>query len=115
LKYHRQVAAMHMANDDEAEEGLIDEEPTTVRPEPTGPPPRTFLERSWALQHRIERRWESIGRGRIARVLRMARKPEADEFRQSAVIVLVGIAVIGGIGFFIYLLMSTLLKVMIPA
>ncbi|MCA1818666.1 MAG: protein translocase SEC61 complex subunit gamma [Thermoplasmatota archaeon] len=95
---------------EESEEELLDETETPVRrPELAGPPPRTFLERSWAVQRRIERRFESVSRGRIARVLRMARKPETDEFRQSAVIVLVGIAVIGGIGFFVYLLMSTLL------
>lgn len=104
------------AEDVEVDEALIDdeEEPQARRPEPVGPPPRTFLERSWALQHRIERRWESIGRGRIARVLRMARKPEPEEFRQSAVIVLVGIAIIGGLGFFIYLLMSSLLRAILP-
>jgi protein transport protein SEC61 subunit gamma and related proteins len=97
-----------MANE---EEDIFEEEVEAPRrAQPTGPPPKTFLERSWALQDRIERRWESIGRGRIARVLRMARKPESDEFRQSAFIVLVGIAVIGGIGFFIYLLMSALLR-----
>jgi protein translocase SEC61 complex gamma subunit len=39
----------------------------------------------------------------------MARKPEPEEFRQSAGIVLVGIAVIGGIGFLVYLLMDWLL------
>ena len=44
-------------------------------------------------------------------VLRMARKPEPEEFRQSATIVLVGIAVIGGLGFGAYLLMTWLLKV----
>lgn len=97
-----------MADDEDVDETLLDE-PEAPRHVETGPPPRTFLERSWAVQHRIERRWESLGRGRIARVLRMARKPEADEFRQSAMIVLVGIAVIGGIGFFVYLGMSALI------
>ncbi len=98
-----------MAEEDDVED-LLEDEPRPARPEPAGPPPRTFLERSWAVQHRIERRWESLSRGRIARVLRMARKPEPDEFRQSAMIVLVGIAVIGGIGFFVYLFMDLLLK-----
>jgi protein transport protein SEC61 subunit gamma and related proteins len=95
--------------DEEEIDEEIEETPQR-RPEPVGPPPRTFLEKAWAFQHRIERRMESVSRGRIARVLRMARKPEPDEFRQSAVIVLVGIAVIGGIGFFVYLLMTALVS-----
>lgn len=98
--------------DEREDEGLLEDEAEAPvrRSEPAGPPPRTFLERAWAVQHRIERRFESVGRGRIARVLRMARKPEPEEFRQSALIVLVGIAVIGGIGFSVYLVMTTLLR-----
>ena len=71
---------------------------------------RTFLQKAWDAQHGLERKWASLGSGRFARVLRMARKPEPDEFRQSAGIVLVGIGLIGGIGFVIYLLMKWLLK-----
>lgn len=69
-----------------------------------------FIDRAWESQRKIEAKWASLGSGRYARVLRMARKPEPEEFRQSATIVLVGIAVIGGIGFAIYLLLSWLLK-----
>ncbi len=69
---------------------------------------RTFLERSWAAQRKVEKKINSIGRGRYARVLRMARKPEPAEFKQTSSIVLVGIAVIGGIGFLIFLLMDWL-------
>src|ERR1043166_5921634 len=68
-----------------------------------------FMARAWAVQLALDRKWDSLGKGRIARVLRMARKPEPDEFRQSSVIVLVGIAVIGGIGFLTYLLMRSLI------
>jgi protein transport protein SEC61 subunit gamma-like protein len=69
-----------------------------------------FLDRAWEAQEKIEQKWNGIGSGRFARVLRMARKPEPEEFRQSATIVLVGIAVIGGIGFAVYLLINWLLK-----
>ena len=69
-----------------------------------------FIERAWETQRKIEAKWTSLGSGRYARVLRMARKPEPEEFRQSATIVLVGIAVIGGLGFAVYLLMTWLLK-----
>ncbi len=91
--------------DDDADEVLPAPKPTR-RVEPEGP---GFLTRAWSWQHAIDRKWAGLGRGRIARVLRMARKPEPEEFRQSAVIVLVGIAVIGGIGFFMYLFMSSLI------
>ncbi len=67
---------------------------------------RTFLDRSWDAQRKMEKRINSIGKGRYARVLRMARKPEPEEFKQTSNIVLVGIAVIGGIGFAIFLLMD---------
>ena len=70
-----------------------------------------FIDRAWQTQRKIESKWTSLGSGRYARVLRMARKPEPEEFRQSATIVLVGIAVIGGIGFSVYLLLTWLLKV----
>lgn len=76
--------------------------------------PKGFLENAWDAQHRLERRWAGLGKGRVARVLRMARKPEPEEFRQSAFIVLVGIAIIGALGFFTYLLMSALVKAISP-
>lgn len=81
--------------------------------EPT-PAPKGFVDNAWEVQHRLERRWEALGKGRIARVLKMARKPEPDELRQSAFIVLVGMAIIGGLGFFTYLLMSALVQAIRP-
>lgn len=69
-------------------------------------PDKGFLDRAWESQEKVERKWTSIGSGRFARVLRMARKPEPEEFRQSATIVLVGIGIIGGIGFCVFLLMG---------
>lgn len=71
-----------------------------------------FIDRAWTAQEKIEQKWTGIGSGRFARVLRMARKPEPEEFRQSAGIVLVGIGLIGGIGFGIFLLMDWLLGVL---
>lgn len=72
--------------------------------------PDSFLDRAWNAQHRLEHKWANLGSGRFARVLRMARKPEPEEFRQSATIVLVGIGVIGGIGFMVYLFLGWLMK-----
>ena len=71
---------------------------------------KTFVQKAWAVQHKVDRAIENVKGGRFARVLRMARKPEPEEFRQSATIVLVSIAVIGAIGFFIYLFMTWLLR-----
>ena len=74
-----------------------------------------FLDRAWETQEKIEAKWTGIGSGRFARVLRMARKPEPEEFRQSATIVLVGIAIIGGLGFAVYLLMNWIIRDLLQA
>jgi protein transport protein SEC61 subunit gamma-like protein len=101
--------------EEETLEDVINEE-TAPKPHATHVPKGDgFVERTWAVQDRLTKGWEGLGRGRIARVLRMARKPEPEEFRQSAMIVLVGIAIIGALGFFTYLFMSWLLKAITPA
>lgn len=69
---------------------------------------RTFLDKSWEAQRKVEKKLGSIGKGRYARVLRMARKPEPEEFRRTTNIVLIGIAVVGFIGFLIFLFMDWL-------
>ena len=89
-------------DDDESLDAVVEAEtapkPKAHHPETHGKPD-SFLDRAWDSQHRLEQKWNNLGSGRFARVLRMARKPEPEEFRQSATIVLVGIAIIGGIGF----------------
>lgn len=72
---------------------------------------RTFLDKAWDAQHKVEKKVGSIGKGKYARVLRMARKPEPAEFKQTSNVVLIGIAIIGGIGFAIFLFMDWLLRV----
>lgn len=67
---------------------------------------RTFLDKSWDAQRKVEKKFRAIGTGRYARVLRMARKPEPAEFKQTSNVVLIGIAIIGGIGFAVFLLMD---------
>jgi len=71
-----------------------------------------FLDRAWKAQHAIEKRFNSIGKGRYARVLRMARKPEPEEYHHTSNVVLVGIAIVGGIGFAIFLFVTWLLRLM---
>lgn len=67
-----------------------------------------FVDRAWDAQHRLEKRTKRIGSGRYARVLKMARKPEPEEFRRTSIIVAVGLLIIGFIGFVIFLLMDLL-------
>jgi len=103
-------------DDDESLDQVVEEE-TAPKPKPQHQHPHaapgaeeSFLDKAWDAQENLERKWSSLGSGRFARVLRMARKPEPEEFRQSATIVLVGIGIIGGLGFSVYLLMTFILK-----
>lgn len=73
---------------------------------------RGFLDKAWDAQRKVEKKFGSIGKGKYARVLRMARKPEPEEFKRSSLVVLVGIAVVGGIGFAIFLFMTWLLRIL---
>ncbi len=66
------------------------------------------VDRAWDVQHRLEHRAKRIGSGRYARVLKMARKPEPQEYRQALLIVLVGLGIIGFIGFVIAYLLDIL-------
>jgi protein transport protein SEC61 subunit gamma and related proteins len=72
---------------------------------------KSFMDKAWDAQAKVEQKWNGLGSGRFARVLRMARKPEPEEYRQSATIVLVGIGIIGGLGFLMFLAMGWILDV----
>jgi protein transport protein SEC61 subunit gamma-like protein len=54
-------------------------------------------------QTKAETKVRNIGHGKWGRVLRMARKPTSEEYSKTLVITAIGIALIGGIGFVIYL------------
>lgn len=104
-----------MRDDEETLDQVIDAE-TAPKPKtapvhhtPKAGKEKSFMDKAWDAQAKVEQKWTGIGSGRFARVLRMARKPEPEEFRQSATIVLVGIGVIGGIGFLVFLLMDWLM------
>lgn len=64
------------------------------------------MERAWDLQHNIEARQKRIGKGKYGRVLKMARKPTDEEYAKTSKITWLGIMLIGGIGFLVYLLAS---------
>lgn len=64
------------------------------------------MERAWDLQHNIEARQKRIGKGKYGRVLKMARKPTDEEYAKTSKITWLGIMLIGGMGFLVYLLAS---------
>lgn len=92
------------------EDESADPEPTPRRP-PRGPAQREegFVERAWETQDEIEAKFKRMGRGKYMRVLKMARKPEKEEFQRASQITAIGILVIGLIGFLILLFMGWLM------
>ena len=67
------------------------------------PDDRSFMEKAWDLQHRLETKQKRIGKGKYGRVLKMARKPTNEEFSKTSKITMAGILLIGGLGFLIFL------------
>jgi protein transport protein SEC61 subunit gamma-like protein len=65
---------------------------------------RSFVEKAWDLQHNIESRQKRIGKGKYGRVLKMARKPTNEEYSKTSKITALGILLVGGLGFLIFLL-----------
>jgi len=63
-----------------------------------------IIDKAWELQRKIEARQERIGKGKYGRVLKMARNPTEEEYAKTSKITGLGILIIGGIGFLIFLL-----------
>lgn len=61
-----------------------------------------IVERSWKIQHHIEDKAKNFGKGKYGRVLKMARKPEMDEYIKVLEITSIGLVLMGGLGFLIY-------------
>ena len=61
-----------------------------------------IVEQSWDIQRRIEGKVKNLGKGKYGRVLKMARKPEMDEYVKVLQITSIGLFLIGGLGFLIY-------------
>jgi protein transport protein SEC61 subunit gamma-like protein len=68
-------------------------------------PMADIVDKSWDAQRRIEERMKRLGKGKYGRVLKMARKPTSDEYSKVVMITGIGIALIGALGFVIYLIM----------
>ncbi len=63
------------------------------------------------LQHDLDDRFSQIGKGKYSRILKMARKPTHEEYIRTVEITSAGLALIGGLGFLIYYIMSILVKI----
>lgn len=62
-----------------------------------------IVEKSWEMQRKLNEKVANMGSGKYGRVLKMATKPEKDEYYRSCLITGLGILLIGGIGFLIWL------------
>lgn len=67
-----------------------------------------IVEESWRVQDKIEEKTSKIGKGRFGRILKMARKPDREEYKKTLMIVSGGILLIGALGFFIFWLWENL-------
>ncbi|MGC2290206.1 MAG: protein translocase SEC61 complex subunit gamma [Thermoplasmata archaeon] len=61
-----------------------------------------FLDRAKRVQDQFDGRLRQVGHGRYGRILRMARKPEADEYVRVLEITAIGAVIIGTVGFMLY-------------
>ncbi len=57
-------------------------------------------------QDKIERKFQGIGKGKYSRILKMAKKPNGDEYTKVILIAGFGIILLGLIGFAIYYVMQ---------
>lgn len=68
---------------------------------------KSFEDRVQHRQDQFESWVRSFGKGSWARILRMARKPSKQEFRQTVWVCGIGMFVLGFIGFIVLWLMDT--------
>ncbi|MEM0139016.1 MAG: protein translocase SEC61 complex subunit gamma [Ferroplasma sp.] len=57
-------------------------------------------------QEKIERKFQGIGKGKYSRILKMAKKPNGNEYTRVVLIAGTGIIFLGLIGFIIYYIMQ---------
>ena len=63
-----------------------------------------IMEWSWKRQNRAEEYLKRFGKGKYGRVLKMAKKPDSEEYKRTLQVTSLGILLIGGLGFIIYLM-----------
>ncbi|AKA48092.1 preprotein translocase [uncultured archaeon] len=71
----------------------------------------SFDEKAMEIQDKVERRFSNLGKGKYSRLLRMAKKPDRDEYIKVLLITGAGIILLGLLGFFIYLMMGYYFKI----
>jgi protein transport protein SEC61 subunit gamma-like protein len=59
----------------------------------------TITDRAWEVQKKVEQRFQRMGKGKYGRVIKMARNPDTDEFAKTSQMTIIGIFIIGIIGF----------------
>jgi protein transport protein SEC61 subunit gamma-like protein len=62
-----------------------------------------FLDRARRVQDHFDGRLRQVGHGRYGRILRMARKPEVDEYVRVLEITAIGAVILGSVGFLLYI------------
>ncbi len=62
-----------------------------------------FLDKIKKTQDQVDTRLKNVGHGKYGRILRMARKPDTDEYVKVLQITFLGAVLIGGVGFIIYI------------
>ncbi|HEB37684.1 MAG TPA: protein translocase SEC61 complex subunit gamma [Thermoplasmatales archaeon] len=65
---------------------------------------KNIIDKAWEVQKRIEDKIHNIGKGKYGRIIKMARKPTEEEYYKTLKVTFVGMLVIGGIGFTIYII-----------
>lgn len=74
---------------------------------------QSFEDKVQDKQDWIESQFRKVSRGSWARILRMARKPTPQEFKQTVLICGIGLFVLGAIGFAMLVLMDNFIPYMI--
>ena len=65
-------------------------------------------EKASGIQDDVESRFRSIGKGRYGRVLKMAHRPNREEYKRIVMITGAGILILGAVGFAIMWIMNYL-------
>ncbi len=65
-----------------------------------------FTETTYEVQRKLEERFRNVGKGKYGRIFKMAKKPTLEEYTRVVQMVSIGIALIGGLGFLLYLLFT---------
>lgn len=67
-----------------------------------------IVKKGMALQTRIENSMRTLGKGKYGRLLKMARKPDREQYKKVLMICGAGMLIIGALGFLIFYLWNYL-------